>query len=111
VVDYLTSLPTRYKLRGFKMKHILKETFQGRLPDPILARKKKGFGVPVAEWLKGPLRPWVEELFSSASLKQHGVLSTPGVQRLWTDHLAGVRDNRKPLWSMVVLLLWMQENL
>jgi len=111
VVDYLTSLPTRYKLHGFKMKRILTETFQGRLPDPILARKKKGFGVPVAEWLKGPLRPWVEELFSTASLKQHGVLSTPGVQRLWTDHLAGVRDNRKPLWSMVVLLLWMQENL
>lgn len=111
VVDYLTSLPTNYKLRGFKLKHILKETFQGRLPDPILARRKKGFGVPVAEWLKGPLRPWVEELFSSASLKEHGVLSTPGVQRLWTDHLAGVRDNRKPLWSLVVLLLWMQENL
>jgi asparagine synthase (glutamine-hydrolysing) len=111
VVEFLTSMPTRYKLRGLKMKHLLKRAFQGRLPDPILARKKKGFGVPVAEWLKGPLRPWVEELFSTASLQQHGVLSAPGVQRLWTDHLAGIRDNRKPLWSMVVLLLWMQENL
>ncbi len=111
VVDTFTAMPTRYKLKGRKMKHLLKQTFQGRLPDPILARKKKGFGVPVAEWLKGPLRPWVEELFSPSSLAQHGVFTHAGVQQLWGDHLAGVRDNRKPLWSLVVLLLWMQENL
>lgn len=111
VVDYLTSLPSDYKLRGRKAKAILREAFASRLPKPIIQRKKKGFGVPVAEWLKGELRPWVEELLSPDSLNRHGVFNSREVEHLWRDHLAGTRDHRKPLWSLIVLLLWMRENL
>jgi len=111
VVEYLTSLPTRRKLCGFKMKHVLKKALAGELPQNILHRKKKGFGIPIADWLKGDLRPWVEELLSPQNLARHGVFDEGRVGTLWRDHLTGVKDNRKPLWSLVVLLLWMQENL
>ena len=111
VVEFLASVPTSYKLRGFTMKWLLKQAGAGLLPEQIINRKKKGFGVPVADWLKGPLRPWVEELLSPSSLARSGVFQPGAVHRVWQDHLAGLRDNRKPLWSLVVLLLWMQENL
>ena len=65
----------------------------------------------MADWLKGELRPVVEELFSPSSLATHGVFEPSQVQRLWTEHTAGLKDNRKPLWSLLVLLLWMHENL
>jgi len=111
VVEFLTALPTRYKLKGFTMKHILKETFKDSLPKEILKRKKKGFGIPIAEWLKAEMRPWVEELLSPDSLNRFGVFQPSGVAQLWDNHMAGVQDNRKPLWSIIVLMLWMQENL
>ena len=111
VVDYLSAMPTSYKLRGFTMKWLLKQACSGLLPEQIINRKKKGFGVPVADWLKGPLRPWVEELLSPSHLARTGVFQSGAVHRLWQDHLTGIRDNRKPLWSLVVLLLWMQENM
>ena len=111
VVDYLTSLPTRYKLRRFRMKHVLKSAMAPDLPASILERKKKGFGIPVADWLKGELRPWVEDLLSPSSLGNHGVFDPGRVGVLWREHLAGIRDNRKPLWSLVVMMLWLQENM
>jgi asparagine synthase (glutamine-hydrolysing) len=111
VVEHLTSLPTHMKLNGFTMKYILKRAFASRLPGEILHRKKKGFGVPIADWLKGELRPWVEDLLSPRSVSESGIFEPSAVQALWTDHLQGVTDNRKPLWSMVVLLLWVRENL
>lgn len=111
VVEYLAALPSRYKLRGFDMKHIMKRALASKLPAEILHRKKKGFGIPVADWLKGELRPWVEELLSPATVAQQGVFEGGEVQRIWNEHLAGVRDNRKPLWSLVVLMLWAKENL
>jgi asparagine synthase (glutamine-hydrolysing) len=110
-VEFITALPTRYKMRLFRMKRLLKEAFKDELPEPIIKRKKKGFGIPIADWLKGELRPWVEELLSPSSINRHAFFEPGRVQSLWEEHLAGIRDNRKPLWSLVVLLLWAQENL
>ena len=111
VVEFLASLPGRYKLRGMTMKYVMKRALESKLPAEILHRKKKGFGIPVAEWLKGELRPWVEQLLSPAAVAAQGVFEPSEVQRIWNEHLAGVRDNRKPLWSLVVLMLWIKENL
>ena len=111
VVEHFAAMPTRYKMHRGQLKVLLKHAFSSTLPAPIIKRPKKGFGIPVADWIKGPLRPWVEELFSPASLARHGVFSSAGVQRVWGDHLSGARDNRKVLWSLIVLMLWMEENL
>jgi asparagine synthase (glutamine-hydrolysing) len=111
VVDFLTSLPTSYKLRGFRSKALLKSAYRTRLPKEILHRKKKGFGIPVARWLVGDLRPWVEELISPDNLDRHNLFQSREVASLWQEHLTGAKDNRKALWSLLVLTLWLRENL
>jgi asparagine synthase (glutamine-hydrolysing) len=111
VVEFLTSLPTKYKLRGMQMKYLLRRAFRKELPKHILDRPKKGFGVPIAKWIRGPLRQWTEDLLhADAPLEALG-LEPKGVRQLLRDHLDGVRDNRKPLWSVIVLLLWYDMNL
>jgi len=111
VVEFFASLPTEYKLRGFNMKYLLKQAMAPMLGHQVVDRKKKGFGIPIAAWLKGPLREWAEGLLSGEQLRKWGVFNPETVRRLWADHQSGQRDNRKALWSIAVLQLWMEENL
>ena len=111
VVDFLTSLPTKYKLRGMQMKYLLRRAFRKELPKHILDRPKKGFGVPIAKWMRGELRQWTKDLLHENGHLEALGLEPEGVQQLFRDHIDGVRDNRKPLWSVIVLLLWYDMNL
>jgi len=111
VVEFLTSLPTKYKLKGMQMKYLLRRAFRKELPKHILDRPKKGFGVPIAKWIRGPLRQWTEDLLHADDHLEALGLEPKGVRQLLRDHLDGVRDNRKPLWSVIVLLLWYDMNL
>ena len=111
VVEFLTSLPTKYKLRGMQMKYLLRRAFHKDLPKHILDRPKKGFGVPIAKWIRGELRQWTEDLLHADEHLHALGLEPAGVRQLFRDHLDGIRDNRKPLWSVIVLLLWYDMNL
>ena len=82
---------------------------RGVLPDSILKRKKKGFGIPVAEWLKGPLRERMCDLLESNRIKQAGYFRSEVVSRLVEEHLRGRRDNRKPLWTLMSFEMWREE--
>jgi asparagine synthase (glutamine-hydrolysing) len=106
VVELANQLPYRYKLHGLTTKYLLKELIRGRLPDMIIDRPKKGFGVPVGAWLRGPLRDWAEELLSEASLNQQNLFDMTVVTKLKNDHMEGRRDNRKELWNLIVFALW-----
>jgi len=106
VVRLAFSMPAGWRLRGFKGKALLKEAFEKDLPAGLFRRPKKGFGIPVARWLCGPLRPLAEELFAPVSLEGVPVLDADGVRRLWGEHLKGLADHRKPLWTLFVLLDW-----
>jgi len=111
LVEFLTSLPTNYKLRGMKMKYLLRRAYRKDLPKHILARPKKGFGVPIARWLRGELRQWTEDLLHADDHLRALGLEPEGVHALLREHLDGVRDHRKALWSIIVLLLWYDMNL
>ncbi|HMK73260.1 MAG TPA: asparagine synthase (glutamine-hydrolyzing) [Myxococcaceae bacterium] len=106
VVEFAVRLPWRTKLSLTRTKVLLKEALRGLVPDPILARPKKGFGIPVARWIRGPLRPLFEDLFSEASLRQSGVLAPGPTRALLDRHLGGGADLRKPLWTLAMFLLW-----
>ena len=106
VVEYVLRLPWRYKLGPWRTKRLLRSALRGVVPDPILRRPKKGFGIPVAAWIRGPLRPLFEDLFSPASLARSGVLDPSPTRALLDRHLRGDADLRKPLWTIAALLLW-----
>ncbi len=106
VVEYALRLPASYKLRAGRTKVILKSALRGLVPDEILHRPKKGFGIPVAAWIRGPLRPMFEDLFSAASLQRSGVLEPAASRALLDRHLSGAADLRKPLWTIASFLLW-----
>jgi asparagine synthase (glutamine-hydrolysing) len=105
-VEYATHLPLHMKLRGFRSKFLLKRALRGILPDSILNRPKKGFGIPVANWFRGPLKEQVLSVLSPERILREGFFDPHGVNRLIDDHLAGRRDNRKQLWTLFAFELW-----
>ena len=105
-VAYATALPMRMKLRGLRSKYLLKRALRGILPDDILDRPKKGFGIPVAEWFRGPLREQLLSVLSPERIRREGFFEPGMVARLVDDHLAGRRDNRKQLWTLFAFESW-----
>ena len=104
LVEYSMRLPARLKMSGLTRKVVLRRAMRGRLPKAVLRRQKRGFNAPVSDWMRGTLRPIVEDLFSAASTVVD--VRRPELQRLWRDHLSGRADYGFPLWALVSLLLW-----
>jgi asparagine synthase (glutamine-hydrolysing) len=105
-VEYATRLPLTMKLRGLRSKFLLKRALRGVLPDSILNRPKKGFGIPVADWFRGPLKEQMLSVLSPERIARKGFFDGPAVAALVGDHLTGRRDNRKQLWTLFVFELW-----
>ena len=104
VVEFAMRLPWQTKLSFTRTKVILKKAVRGVVPDAILQRPKKGFGIPVAAWLRGPLRDLLEE-----SLKDMTAFEPAEVRKLVALHLSGRADLRKPLWTLLMFQLWERE--
>ncbi len=106
LVDMVESLPSTYKYGQGRTKRLLKRAASGRLPASILGRAKKGFGIPVARWLRGPLGPLLDRLLGAERLARQGIFRPEEVNRRVAEHRAGVRDHRKPLWTLLMFQLW-----
>lgn len=108
--DFVARLPVHYKLNGFKRKYLLKKACADILPRRILTRNKRGFQIPVAAWLRGKLRPLVEELLGTDFLRAQGLFQPDAVRALVEAHISGRADHRKPLWTLLVLQLWWKSH-
>jgi asparagine synthase (glutamine-hydrolysing) len=106
VVEYVNSLPGKYKRRGMTGKWLLKQVMRDKLPDAVIDRPKKGFGIPLSEWLRGPLRPVCEELLSPDALRQEGLFDPAFVERLKQEHFERRANHRKVLWTLMVFRAW-----
>ena len=106
LVEFMMGLSPELKLKGFTSKYILKKAMKNLLPDEIIQRKKKGFGVPIAKWVKGPLRELFGDFLSSDRIRQEGFLDPEYVGTLLHEHLINKRDNRKQLWTLLIWELW-----
>jgi asparagine synthase (glutamine-hydrolysing) len=106
LVEFVMGLPSRYKLKGLTSKYILKKAMGDWLPDEVIHRPKKGFGVPIAKWVKGPLKELFWDLLSADRIKREGFLNSEQVTNLLQDHLLNRKDNRKQLWTLLVWELW-----
>ena len=106
VIRLAFSLPPGFKVRGTSGKRVFKVAFARDLPPGFLDRPKKGFGIPIARWLCGPLKPFAQELLSDDVLGRVPFIA-PGVpRRLWSEHQGRRADHRKPLWALLCFLDW-----
>ena len=101
------SLESSMKLRRGETKRILRSIAKDiKMPKMIVKRPKKGFGLPVSKWLKGPLKPYAEDLLLGHDVDASGVLQRDGVESIWKEHLAGRFDHRKNLWPLICFRAW-----
>ncbi|MFN2501810.1 MAG: asparagine synthase (glutamine-hydrolyzing) [Pyrinomonadaceae bacterium] len=104
--EFAASLPLNYKLRGRKGKYILKRSLDGLLPREILTRSKKGFGIPIAAWLKGRLNPLMHDLLDEKRLREQGLFEPAYVRTLIAEHEKGLASHHKELSTLLVFQLW-----
>lgn len=106
VGQFAASIPVEYKLKGKSSKVILKEAMKDLLPHDILHRPKKGFGIPIAEWLKGRLNGLMHDMLSPERLNKQGLFNVDYVQKLIREHETGSASHHKELWTLLVFELW-----
>lgn len=111
LVEWAMRLPQEFKLRGGQTKYLLKKVLMRTLPEEHVSRKKMGFGVPIAQWLRGPLRPWAEERIYDDALMNKLPLDKARVRELLQQQLAGQREAHPLLWSVLMLLCFVQKSL
>lgn len=107
LVEWSWRLPRALKFSGAgdRGKLLLRELLYRYVPKTLIERPKMGFGMPMAQWLRGPLRTWADELLSEGALAASGLLKPAPVRKVWLEHLAG--ENRLPqLWTVLMLQLW-----
>jgi asparagine synthase (glutamine-hydrolysing) len=106
VVEFLDTLPKSYKIQGFNGKRLLKELMRNKLPNEIIDRPKKGFGIPVSLWLRNELKETMEHYLSEERINKHGIFNYSYIDKLKKEHLALKKNHRKLLWNLLVFEMW-----
>ena len=107
VVEYVWSLPPALRRSGPRPKELLRQVLGRYVPDALTDRPKRGFSVPLDAWLRGPLKPWADDLLSEQSLAASGLLDVARIRRLWRRHQDDIERNGTGLWNVLMLQAWM----
>ena len=110
VVELAHRIPLQFKIKDSIGKSVLRDILYKHVPKDLIERPKAGFGIPLAEWLRGPLRPWVEELINSERLDREGYLQPELVHQVWREHLSGKRDWSFRIWAVVIFQQWLEAS-
>lgn len=111
LLELTARMPPRLKLRGLRRKYILKKAAEELLPRDVVWRKKAGFGAPIRAWLRGPLRPLVDELLSEDVVKSRGLFRPEEVRRVVESNLSGREDFNLQVLQLLTLEMWQREFL
>ncbi len=106
LVEFAWSLPHHFKVRDGESKWLLRQLLYRHVPRALVDRPKQGFGVPIHEWLRGPLRGWAEDLLSAAALEREGPFRAEPIRELWSQHLSGRADWQHRLWPVLMYQEW-----
>jgi asparagine synthase (glutamine-hydrolysing) len=106
LVEFAWALPRRAKLRDGTSKWLLRQLLYRYVPAALVERPKMGFAIPLAEWLRGPLRDWAEALLDERQLRESGLIKSGRVRALWKEHLDGRRNHQHLLWDILMLEAW-----
>ena len=110
VAGFVWRLPLDFKIRNGKTKWILRQLLARSVPQHLWDRPKMGFGVPLGEWLRAPLRDWAEDLLSERRLRADGFLNHTLVREKWREHLSGRRDWQYHVWDVLMFQSWLDTN-
>ena len=110
VIQFSASLPMEFKIRNGVTKWLLREVLYKHVPKDLIERPKMGFAVPLAEWLRGPLKDWAESLLDEKRLHQEGFFNVEFVRDKWSEHISGRRNWSHQLWNVLMFQAWLENN-
>lgn len=110
ILEFAWTLPIDFKIRGGVGKWPLRQILYRHVPEKLIERPKMGFGVPIASWLRGPLRDWGEDLLSRKLLHDQGHFDVEEVRKKWDEHQSGRRNWQHQLWCVLMFQAWYLEN-
>jgi asparagine synthase (glutamine-hydrolysing) len=111
IVELAWRLPLHFKIRNGVSKWILRQVLYKYVPAALVDRPKMGFAVPIDSWLRGPLRPWAEDLLAHDALKRQGIFNVERIRRRWEEHLSGARNWQYLIWDVLMFQDWSHHNL
>ncbi|MBW7857901.1 MAG: asparagine synthase, partial [Leptonema sp. (in: Bacteria)] len=110
VVELAWRFPLNLKIRDGVGKWILRQLLYRYVPKNLIERPKKGFSIPLAHWLRGPLRDWAESLISEDRLLTENFLNAQIVRKTWNEHISGKRDHANRLWNVLMFQAWLENK-
>ena len=110
VIEYAWRIPQPMKIRNGVGKCILREVLYRHVPKDLIERPKMGFGVPIGEWLRGPLKDWAETLLNENRLRREGFFNPDPIRTKWKEHLSGRRNWQYLLWNVLMFQTWLAEQ-
>ena len=110
VVELAWRLPFHMKIRDGSRKWVLKQVLRKYVPDGLVNRPKKGFAIPVGDWVRGPLRDWAEDLLSEKRLKDEGYLNAGLVREQWSRHMKAMPGGDDATWQLLMFQEWLRST-
>ena len=111
IIEFASKIPLSMKINNGVGKAVLREVLYKYVPRDLIERPKMGFGIPVSDWLKGPLKEWAEELLNESRLASQGFFYPEIVRKMWSEHLSGTRNWQSQLWAVLMFQAWLEDNL
>ena len=109
LVEFAWRLPLNFKIYRGQGKHLLRVVLARYIPSQLFERPKMGFCLPLDQWLRGPLRPWVEELLNPTRLQQEGIFNPAPIRQAWMEHLSEKQNCAMKLWGILMFQAWQQQ--
>ncbi len=110
LVEWLATLPSHLKIKGQEGKWLFKKAFEPSLPNDVLYRPKMGFSVPLAKWLRGPLKERLKQAVLGPQLQATGYFNADVLQDMVNQHLSGQRDHSAPLWTLLMFDAFLRQS-
>ena len=108
IAELAWRLPLDMRIRGNETKWLLRQVLYQYVPRSLIERPKAGFGIPVGQWLRGPLRDWAEALLDEPRIRREGFFNADPIRKAWGEHLSGQRDWTPRLWTVLMFQAWLE---